>query len=220
MQQVIYLESIKKMPLMDLPVRSVYIKIDEEGVLISPGSCLTEEQLKALGNVKHIVATNLFHCAGIKKAAALYPEAKLWAPLGGKKLKPKINWTHELGVDKWPFESQLPMILIGGMPKINESVFVHKESKSLIVADLCFNMTEADGIGAWLILNFFGTYKKLGVSKFFMKFLEDEPAFKNSLKKLFSHEFENIAISHGNIVNGDAKNRLSLALKERIGNFE
>lgn len=159
MKNFVFLESIKKMPLMKLPVRSTYIPLESGKILLSPGSCLTDAQLKSLGKVTDIVAPNLFHCGGIPQAATVYSTAKIWGVQGAKAVKKEISWTAELTTNTWPYQDELPMIEIAGMPKVNEKVFFHKKSKSLFIADLCFNLVDSKGIGPWLILNMFGTYK-------------------------------------------------------------
>jgi len=215
MDGIMFLDSIIQMPLMSLPVRSTFVQLDRAGILISPGSRLEKEQLKKLNSVTDIVAPNLLHCAGIKPAAEVHSQAKIWAPVRGMQAKPEINWSKELSKDQWPYQDQLALILLEGMPKLNEALFIHKKSKSLIVTDLCFNLVDSKGIGAWIILHLFGTYRKFGVSKFMMRYAEDKALVKKSLAEIFSYDFDNIILSHGSNVIGEAKNKLLKALQER-----
>ncbi|MBK8202485.1 MAG: hypothetical protein IPK68_09305 [Bdellovibrionales bacterium] len=212
---LIFLESVKKMPLMNLPVRSTFVPLKAGSILISPGSCLDLHQLKKIKEVTDLVAPNLFHCAGVPKASSVFPSAKKWAPVGGKISKPEITWSDELSSVHWPYQEDLPMIQLKGNSKINEVAFFHKGSKSLIVADLCFNLIDAKGIGSWIILNLFGTYRRLAMSKFFAQFIDDKAAFNESLTELFSFDFENIIVGHGENLFGNGKDKLLKALKER-----
>lgn len=210
-----FLDSTKRMPLMKLPVRTAVVQVGQNRILISPGSQLRREQFASLNDVTDIVAPNLFHCAGIDQASTLYPEARVWGVPGAAKLKPKTKWTHLLTEPTWPYGPELLAIPLGGMPQINETVFLHSPSKSLIVTDLCFNLTETEGLGARLILGMFGTYKRLGVSRFFLKYVKDKAAFQNSINRIFAHDFENIVLSHGELVRGNGKALLRQALAER-----
>lgn len=203
------------MPLLSLPVRSTFVSLEKNGLLISPGSCLDLNQLKTLTGVTDIIAPSLFHCGGIPKAHSVFPNSKVWGPIGASEVKSKINWTHELSTSQWPYNDQLALIEIKGMPKVNEIVFFHRETKSLIISDLCFNMVDASGLGAWIILNLFGTYRKLAVSKFFLKLVQDRNAFEQSLKILFSYDFENIIVSHGANVMGQGRSKLIKAFADR-----
>ena len=202
MKNIVFLDSVKQMPLLELPVRTVVVTLSSGTVIISPGSNLTKEQYADLKNVTDIVAPNLFHNAGIKNAAQVFPHAKVWR-------------ARNINVDSWPHSTELPLITLKGMPKVQETLFVHKPSKSLILTDLCFNLVNPKGFGAWLILNMFGTYKKFGVSRFFTRLIQDKDAFEKSLGELFTHDFENIIVSHGENIHGIGKAMLMDALKQR-----
>lgn len=215
MDGLVFLESKKKMPLMELPVRSTNVSLPNAGILISPGSNLTAEQLRTLPRVTDILAPNLLHSAGVPLAASVFPEAKLWGVPGLKKLKPSIQWTHDLSPQNWHYQEELALIPLMGMPKVREAVFFHKRTKSLIVTDLCFNLMAARGLGAKIILGLFGTYRQFGVSRFFAKFIEDKAAFENSLDQIFSYDFQNIIVSHGDNLKGHGREHLLKALQQR-----
>lgn len=215
MENITLFQSTVKMPLMKLPVCSVLVKANQGNILISPGSALDLEKIKSMENIKAIVAPNLWHSAGVPKAASYFPQAQLWGVEGLEKKRPDIQWTHFFPQSLWPYSDELVPIFIDGMPKVNEVLFFHKKSKSLIVCDLCFNIQNSQGLGSWLVLNMFGTYQKLAVSKFFLKFIKDKVALQKSLTQLFSYDFENIIPSHGEVVQGQGKNILLKAFAER-----
>jgi hypothetical protein len=61
----------------------------------------------------------------------------------------------------------------------------------------------------------FGTYRRLGVSRFFAKYITDRLAFEKSLTRVFSYDFENVIVSHGENILTNGKERLLNALAER-----
>lgn len=215
LENVTLLESVIRMPLMQLPVRSVAIAIGGATVLISPGSRLQPAQLQSLGKVTDIVAPSFLHAGGVPQAVKIYPQARLWGPPGLEQHKPQVAWTHALTEESWEYADQLPAIPLEGMSSVHEVLFVHKASRSLIVSDFCFNLIGAHGIGAWLILHLFGTYQRFAVSKFFMKYIKDKAAFERSLERVLTYNFDKIIVGHGEIVASDAPTRLRAALKER-----
>lgn len=215
MKTLQFLESEVPLPLMKLPVRSVFVPTSKGHILISPGSKLNDDDYKKISDVTDIVAPNFFHTGGLPKASRLFPSAKLWGPKGALITRPQISWTHELDLESWPFQDELKMIPIEGAPKINEVVFLHQESRSLIVADLCFNLIDAKGLGPKLILSLFGTYKKFGVSKLWLKLVKDRELFEKSLSELFRHNFDNIIVSHGYNIIGGGKEKLITAFQAR-----
>lgn len=214
-KSISYLESVKQMPLVALPVRAVVVQLESARVLLSPGSTLTPEELRSAGEITDIVATSLLHSAGCKRAKEAFPKARLWGPLGIREKRDRLTWDGILGVDAWPFEPDLACLPIDGMPKIREHVFLDRASSTLIVADLAFNLLDAKGVGAWLIFSLFGTYQRFAVSKFFLRAVQDRAAFERSLKALFAHDFDSLAPSHGDVIQGGAKEKLRAALAER-----
>lgn len=204
------------MPLVKLPVRTSLISLaNAKKLLISPHPGLTQEEFQSMGNITDIVAPNLFHHLGIQAAIAAHPKAKLWGTGGFEKKRKDIPWHDFLDERTWPFGAELVAIHLAGMPKINEFLFFHPSTKTLFVTDLCFNILESPGFGAKLIYSIFDTYKRFAVSKLFIRSVADKAAFQKSLDTLFTHDFENIVVSHGVVVRGDARAKLQAALKER-----
>lgn len=206
-----FLDSEVALAGMNLPVRSVWIEVSDgdesrkKSLLISPGSRLTEEQFRALPAVTDVVAPNYFHTAGMEKARRIFPKALVWGTKDGK----------SLSAETWPYQAELPLVKIQGMPKVNECVFIHKASKTLIVTDLCFNLLSPKGWSAFLFLSLFGTYKRFAVSRLFLNGVKDKKAFEASLAELMTHEFDKIILSHGEPIEANGKARLLKALQER-----
>lgn len=210
-----FIEVELQMPLMKLPVRTSLIELERARVLMSPASTLTEAQLRDVGEITDIIAPNLLHAGGVKAAAAAHPRARLWGPAGIKEKVPELPWHGILGADAWPYEEELRHVALRGMPDFNESVFLHHRSKVLLVSDLVFNIEETRGIGPWLILHLFGTYRRLGVSRLFLRYVKDRAAFQESLERIAALEFAHIAPAHGRVVSEQGKEKLLAALRER-----
>ncbi|NMO15881.1 hypothetical protein HPC49_26890 [Pyxidicoccus fallax] len=210
-----FIDTAVQMPLMKLPVRTVIVPVASGRVLLSPASTLTREELLQAGAVTDIVAPNLFHTGGIQAAAAAHPRARVWGPPGCREKQPGVSWHGVFGEAAWPYEGELPMFRVAGMPEFNEHVFLHKASRSLLVTDLVFNLLDARGVGAWLILSLFGTHRRLGVSRVFMRFAKERPAFEASLRDITALEFDHLLPSHGAAVMNEGRAALISALRER-----
>ena len=84
-------EGYLKMPLVQLHVRTSLFHLQNgKSILLSPHPSLTAEEFTRMGDVTDIVAPNLFHHLGIKKAVAALPQAKLWG-VNGFELKRKLG---------------------------------------------------------------------------------------------------------------------------------
>jgi hypothetical protein len=83
------------------------------------------------------------------------------------------------------------------------------------VTDLVFNIEESRGIGAWLILSLFGTYRRLGASRLFLRAVKDRAAFLESIQRIAALDFAHVAPAHGRVVLDGGKEKLLAALRER-----
>lgn len=214
--EILCIESELAMPFMKLPVKMILIKVSSGVVLISPLPDLEKflPLVNNFGEVTDIVAPSLFHHLGIKKAIENFPKAQLWGVKGIEKKCPGLSWKF-IDEKTWPYSLELSLHPLKGMPKVNEVDFFHKQSKSLIVTDLCFNFTNGKGFGYWFVFNIFGTYKKFAISRLFLKMVQDQILFEDSIHKILELDFEKIIIPHGENVEEHAKEKLRLALKER-----
>ena len=205
------------MPLMMLPTRMVAVKTSKGLVLISPLKETAEHKdaIDALGPVTDVVAPNLFHHLGINAARRAYPGAKFWGVPGFAEKRSDVDWQGMLSEGVWPHEDELALHLIEGMPKVNECVFVHRPTKTLIATDLCFNHVHGKGFGYGVVFRMFGTYKRFAVSRLFTKMAKDRDAVAKSLARLFDEDFDNIVLAHGENVIGGGKDRLRAAFAER-----
>lgn len=210
------IESSLKLAGVTLPIKSVVYSENDRTVLISPVPDLEKfkEEIDAVGDITDIVAPSGFHHMGVKKAKSLYPNAKLWASPALKEKRPDIAWDLYLGEHDWPLKDLTPY-LVGGMPKVQEFVFFHAPSKTLVVWDLVFNILEGSGFMHFLFFKGFGTYKRFAMSRFFKSFIKDKEEFQRSMHPLFKLDIESLVMAHGTPVNEKAKEQMSAALLER-----
>lgn len=214
-EPLMFIDCVRRMPLLMLPIRTTVVPLDGARVLFSPGSTLTEQQLKSAGEVTDIVCPNLIHTEGVPPAIRVHPTARLWGPPGAREKRPDLAWHGILGLDAWPHEETLATLPLGGMPEINEVLFLHRPSRTLLVTDLVFNIDEPKGLGAPLILRIFGTWRRFAVSRLFLKYVKDRAAFHSSVERLAALDFDAVVPAHGAAVASGGKARLLEALRER-----
>jgi hypothetical protein len=126
------------------PCRMTIVKLSDGRLWLHSPVSLTDEDAKAinaLGEVAFLVAPNCFHHLFMKAAMARFPTAKVYGAPKLNKKRPDIAFTAMLEGDAaegWPQE--IAQLLIKGIPGLNEVVFFHAPSRTLIVTDLIFNM--------------------------------------------------------------------------------
>lgn len=203
-----------------LPAHMTVIRHSDNALWIhSPVNLDTAEQaeLAALGEVKDIVAPNLFHHKWFATLAHLYPSARTHAPRElSSKTKDAPTFTA-LSSDSQVFSPALETYHLAGIPTVDEFVFFHPASRTLLLTDLAFNMNGSTGILTPLILALAGTRRGLQCSRIIKSQISDKQALERSLQNILALEFERVLVAHGDPVDVNAKQRLSMACQRLIG---
>ncbi|MBX2995245.1 MAG: DUF4336 domain-containing protein [Bdellovibrionaceae bacterium] len=215
----VFFESQFKMPVMKLDLRSTVVPTSKGSVIISPLDFTEDQfrQIEDLGPVAAIVAPSLLHNTFVNKASRRFPKATVWGVPGLKEKCPDIQFDKIIGNETWPYQAELETKLLQGAPRLNEAVFFHPESRTLVLTDLCFNLRHPQGLGAWLILKMMGTYKKFAISRLVVKSIQDKNAFKASAREMMKWDFDQIVVAHGELVRSGGKRLLQDELQKKIG---
>ena len=108
----------------------------------------------------------------------------------------------------WP---ELAQQRIGGMPILNEVLFLHRDSQTLIATDFLFYMPQASGLtGMYAWIN--GFKQRVMTPLLFRMAIKDQETFRHSLQNIRSWEVQNISMCHHHIYKEDAQEALTAAL--------
>ncbi|PIE42944.1 MAG: hypothetical protein CSA50_07930 [Gammaproteobacteria bacterium] len=209
------------------PTRTTVVRLDDGDLwLHSPGQSNSDlrRELLAIGKVKHLVSPNKLHHLFLSEWINEYPDAISYAPPGLAKKRKDIEFSVELteiARDEWA--GDIASIIFRGSPAMQEVVFFHKRSRTLILADLIENFSPgmlngwqrtlakfAGILGPngktpidWRVTFLFGSRKQAGESV--LQMLDWQP--------------DNIVLSHGDCVFGKGteflRSSFSWALKNR-----
>ena len=171
------------------------------------------DRLNQLGKVKSIIAPNFFHYLFLEKFKTLYPQAKLYGPSG---LKVKIQ---DLPIDCFLEESReyfsgeleyrlfdgVNTFVPGGASPLNEYVFFHRQSQTLILTDTAFYVDENFSIAIQLAARVSGGFKQLRPSFLEQFATSDRQRVCLSAQTLLQWDFKRAIVAHGSIVEKDAK---------------
>lgn len=192
---------------------------DDALILISPIAMDSElqHQLNALGQVAFLVAPNLFHYLYLEAAKNLYPHAKIIAPPGLSEKQPSLTIDIVLSKDSLDFYGELEHHLLSGFqsfvpPKItavNETVFYHLPSQTLIITDLAYNFDRSFPLITQLATRVLGSYGALKPSWLEKIAVEDKQLLKRSLERILQWDFQRIIMAHGRILDANAKQQLA-----------
>lgn len=131
-----------------LPVRMTVVRLKEGGLLLHSPTRHTAElgqALEALGPIRHIVAPTVAHWMFLKDWQLAYPGATSWGvpALRGRAQvrRSGVRIDSDLGdqaPDAWADDIQQGMVRGGG--GFEEAWFLHKASRTLLLADLIENL--------------------------------------------------------------------------------
>ena len=188
-------------------------------VVISPIeiSSAIQEQLSNIGTVRYIVAPNLFHYLYLKRCQQIYPQAQTIAPPGLAAKKPNLRIDRVFTRDRIEFDSELEFVWFEGfrvfMPPqvkiINEIVFYHSASKTLIITDSAFNFDRSFPLVTQLAARVLGSYEVLKPYLLDKIASQDKQKLKQSIDKILAWDFQRVIMAHGTIVEREAKAKLT-----------
>lgn len=175
-----------------------------------------KKQLDEIGIVTNIIAPNLFHYLFASDCKNLFPDATFWADLGLKKKKPDlpIDKTFDYkGGDlsdhlKYIFFDGFKTITLNGFSPLNEFIFYHVLSRTLILTDTAFNFDDSFSFSTKLVAKLIGSYNNLSSSLLERIATTDKNKIKNTLQKILDWDFDRVIMAHGSIVDSHGKEKL------------
>ena len=185
-----------------IPARMNIVRLGAEGGLwvhspVPIDDALAAE-IAALGPVLYVVAPSAYHHMFAGKFAARFPGAKLFGAPGVAAKHPELTFAGTLADGSTPpWSTEIEEIFLEGAPRMNEVVFFHRASRSLLVSDLFFNVTEPETWATGLLLRMMGTYKRLARSRAWNLFAKDRQALKTSVEKVLAWDFVRVLPGHG-----------------------
>jgi len=203
-----------------MPGRMTVVQLESGALLLHSPIPIDAElaaELAQLGPVEYLVAPNSLHHLHLGSALERYPRAKLYVPraLAAKRGDLKLA---DLGLlEQLPWQEELAALHIEGAPKLDEFVFFHRPTKTLIVADYFFNINQCRG---WLtpwVLRLTGTYRRFAQSRAWRWSAKDRAKLKASAEQLLAWDFERIVVAHGEVVTAQAHEKAEQALRWLMG---
>lgn len=188
----------------------VAVRLAEGGLWIHspvPVSPALRAELAALGPVRHVVGPNCYHDECLREFQAEHPAALFHAAPGLAERKRDVRFGAELSDQPHPdWSGVLEQQLVRGMPRLNEVVFFHPASRSLIIADLGFNFGPEGGPWwfRWL-MQANGAWGRFGPSRFAKSLIEDRAAMRASLDRILRWDFDRVIVGHGRNLEADAR---------------
>lgn len=193
-----------------LPTRTTIIVLSDGGLLVVSPPSVQAGGLKALdtiGRVRHVLVPNSYHHLNAVGFMALYPEASFWAApalfsrVPG--LPPGIE-VEEPAPAAW--RDAVEVAILRPTQEVSEVALFHRETRTLVLTDLAFNMVRFSGTTQRLLWRLSGVPASFGPSRTArMLLLRDTSSATPFLERVAAWPFERIVVAHGDAVEVDAR---------------
>lgn len=193
--------------------RMVVVRLSDGSVWVNspvPASFETLSRITALGPIRYLVAATPRHVWRLDGWHTLFPDAQLWAPRASPFTlkKGRLPFTGILSeTPKQGWVDDFDQLAFKGSPLLEEVIFFHKESRTLILDDLIQTHSMAKGRPLQNVLvrlsGVASPHGGVGID-IRMSFTNRGLA-RRSLEKLLSWDFDKLIIAHGPCVETNAK---------------
>jgi hypothetical protein len=160
----------------------------------------------ALGDVRHIVAPSSSHHLFVEPFARAYPKAFVHAPASLAAKHPALRAHRELSDAPDPaWEGEIDQIRVRGHRWLDEVVFFHRASRTLIVTDLLESAHRDCPPAARLAGIVAGVFEEPGPPLAMRLAFTDPEAASASMRAILKWDFDRIVLAHGHVIEGSAR---------------
>ncbi len=198
---------------MRIPAAMTVLRLRGDELLLHSPVPLTPErkaEVDALGRVTHLYSPNSFHHLSLGFWSAAYPHAKVHGSHALTKKRRDLRIDRFQDAPEPAFESVLDEVRIEGF-LLEESVLLHRASKTLVVADLVHHFTPTHRLTRWYA-SLAGFNGGVAISKVIRSTsFPDKKAARRSVDAVLALDFERIIVGHGTVITQNPKEQLARA---------
>jgi hypothetical protein len=201
--------------------RMTVIRLEDGRLVVISPIALTPElttQLDRLGSVAYQIAPNRYHHLFAQAFQQQYPQAEFWGAIGLQEKRPDLKIEHVMTAEAGDIGADIlyrqfsglnvPGTTLSGLGKpdpINEVVFYHKPSHTLIITDIAFHFDETNAWETRLAGKLIGGYKALQPTLLEKWVLTDRTLVERSIRAVLEWDFDRVIMAHGSIIETHGK---------------
>ena len=172
----------------------------------------TRAALDALGRVRWIVGPSKVHHLYLGDYVQAYPEAQLLGAPGLAEKRRDLRFDHVLDdAATLPFDGWLDRTVFAGAPMMNEVVFCHRASRTLLLTDLAFNVPRGGRNQARLFHWLVGAVGNFGPHRIVRAGIRDRAAAARSVRTILGWDFDRVTVTHGEVLESGGKEAVRAA---------
>lgn len=189
-------------PRFNLGCRMTIVRLQDGGILLHSPIRGDRELFKAidsLGPVTFVVAPNNYHHRFAKETLDRYPKAKFYGVASLPAKRPDLPKDHLIRPEFQSPWRELQAFVVA-RPLLQEAVFLHHSSRTLILTDLAFNLQRAENWWNAMGQRLFGVHRHFAPSRTAKLFLGKGPPIREKLRTIAASDFDRIIVAHGDVI--------------------
>ena len=170
------------------------------------------DEISALGEPKWLVEAMLDHDTFANEGRAAFPGAAYLAP---PDFQSRVDFSVYPILPAPPeWGTELEVLAVEGVPSLQEYLFFHAPSRTLITADLVFNFGYDEPLWAEILLRAaVGSEHHPGMSRPFKAAVKDKAAFQASMARMLAWDFDCVIVAHGEPIATGGKEKVAAMLQ-------
>ncbi|OAN11632.1 hypothetical protein A3K86_22210 [Photobacterium jeanii] len=220
--QDIWIFDGEAVPFLSLPftTRMTVVRLSDDQLWIHSPIKITEQiqaQLAELGTVRFLIAPNHLHHLFLAEWQAAYPNVQCFGT--DEVIKKRDDLTFDASLNDtqvWSWQDEIEQVLFSGSPLMEECVFFHKASQTLIVTDLVENFPNTS-FNYWqrLVAKGVGILAPNGKMPldWRLSFLFGKAQARQHMSQIFEWQPEVLVMAHGEIITNNAQSFLKRSFR-------
>ncbi len=172
----------------------------------------TIKDLQRLGPIAAFVLANRVHDLYYEGYFDQFSETPFLAPAAAVADHPK--WRLSTIQPGMPELRGFRYLVLAGMPRVQEHVFLHEASRTLLLTDSIFNLPKTNAWLARLMMKVADMGGRPRPSRIFRSMVRSRREFIMSLHEVLTWDFDRIIGGHGNVIERDGKKVFQEAFRD------
>lgn len=182
--------------------RMTVVRMKDNALFVHSPIALDEEtkrEVDALGRVAAIVAPSRFHHLYVGDWTRAYPNAIVCCCPGLESKRRDVAWSFTLGDEKRMWSDEIDHVHFGARSLENEVVFFHRKTKTIVCADMIFNLANHPSRTTRVVTRMLGQ-KEPGATWLERILIRDRKSARSQIDRMLEWGADRIVLAHGDLI--------------------
>ncbi|HEY2733615.1 MAG TPA: DUF4336 domain-containing protein [Polyangiales bacterium] len=196
---------------MNLSARTTIVRLQAGELFVHspcPIDAALQRRILSLGPVAHVIAPGTFHALHAAAWCRAFPDAQLWVCPGLERKRPELHGRVLSDEAPLDWHAEIAQAVVHGSRWMREVIFFERASHTLIATDIIENYGDHSANAPWMLRfwwRLLGTWNRPSPAPEYRFGWCDKRAARASLERVLGWDFERIVLSHGELIEHDAR---------------